>query len=112
MNDSGRERSCFGILSLAIIGGVLEIFHGAWGCASGPPAWPTWSGASETRVELGGGMWRWSSEVTSRRTRRRTPPAIAEKLGGAASVAVVKATDLRQGDNATEFGLFDCARFR
>ena len=43
---------------------------------------------------------------------RRTPPVIAEKLGGAASVAVVKATDLRQGDNATEFGLFDCARFR
>jgi len=66
----------------------------------------------ERRVELGGGMWRWSSEVTSRRTRRRTPPAIAEKLGGAASVAVVKATDLRQGNNATELGLFDCTRFR
>ena len=50
--------------------------------------------------------------MTSRRTRRRTPPAIAEKLGGAASVAVVKATDLRQGNNATELGLFDCTRFR
>ncbi len=35
------------------------------------------------------------------------PPAIAEKLRGAASVAVVKATDLRQGDNATEFGGLD-----
>lgn len=45
------------------------------------------------------------------RGERTTPPANAEKLRGAASVAVVKATDLRQGDNATELGLFDHARF-
>ncbi len=65
----------------------------------------------ERDVEVGGGMWRSSSVVASRRTRERTTPAIAEKLRGAASVAVVKTTDLRQGDNATELGLFDGARF-
>ena len=65
----------------------------------------------EREVEVGGEMWRWSSVVVSRRTRERTPPAIAEELRSAASVAVVKATDLRQGDNATELGFFDRAWF-
>jgi hypothetical protein len=79
------------------------------GCASVPPAWPTWS--SERDVEVGDEMWRWSFVVVSTRTREWTPPAIGEELRGVASVAVVKATDLRQGYNATERGSFDRARF-
>lgn len=38
---------------------------------------------------------------------QRAPPAIADELRGAASVTMMKATDLRQGENATEFGWLD-----
>jgi hypothetical protein len=88
---------------------VLASFYGLGGVRLGPASLADVVGR-ERDVEVGSGMWGSSSVVASMRTRERTtPPAIAEKLRGAASVAVMKATDLRQGDNATELGLFDRA---